>query len=418
MSNEPKASPETYFHCHDVGHTRRKFSLDRLKKDFLKKEFDELEHVGRNKIECFLGDTSLRSGTILTEDTTTDENPLVVRYPLSETSIEANLRFVNNRKEVCTIEHTTGSFNKLQIEAKARFETLDECTLSDIYFECKIDKKEMKIENAYHFNLLVKKFKRLDQDELSLDLKVLIRNRKSYSDWKLEEVLQDVYHYESGILESVSNNFNMEDLPQLSPPLNDEVLNKIVEQLNDKKFVFDKVHTNEATAREFISVILVNAVCFVKKNIDTTAMLMVEKQIVGSHGYGPLDYVIMIQKFFVLVTEAKPSDPLKGIGQALAQMDSMSEILGKRKFDQTDLEYESIETMPIIGIVTTGRSWIFIRHTHQARSRRLEVSSEFECKFTGNNIKDDIKVVFSYVVQLLQAQIRELEQRKSKRIRV
>ena len=74
----------------------------------------------------------------------------------------------------------------------------------------------MKIENAYHFNLLVKKFKRLDQDELSLDLKVLIRNRKSYSDWKLEEVLKDVYHYESGMLESVSNNFNMEDLPQLS----------------------------------------------------------------------------------------------------------------------------------------------------------------------------------------------------------
>jgi hypothetical protein len=70
-----------------------------------------------------------------------------------------NLRFVNNRKEACIIEHTTGSFNKLQIEAKAKFETLDDCTLSDIYFEYKIDKKEMKIENAYHFNLLVKKFK-------------------------------------------------------------------------------------------------------------------------------------------------------------------------------------------------------------------------------------------------------------------
>ena len=101
-------------------------------------------------------------------------------------------------------------------------------------------------------------------------------------------------------------------------------------------------------------------------------------------------------------------------------MSSYIQILGKRKIDQTDLEHESIETMPIIGIVTTGRTWIFIRHTHQAGSRRLEVSSEFGC-FTGNNMKDDIKnikVVFSYVVQLLQAQIKELEQRKSKRIRV
>ena len=99
-------------------------------------------------------------------------------------------------------------------------------------------------------------------------------------------------------------------------------------------------------------------------------------------------------------------------------MSSYIQILGKRKIDQTDLEHESTKTMPIIGIVTTGRSWIFIRHTHQAGSRRLEVSSEFECKFTGNNIKDDIKVVFSYVVQLLQAQIKELEQLKSKRTRV
>ena len=95
-------------------------------------------------------------------------------------------------------------------------------------------------------------------------------------------------------------------------------------------------------------------------------------------------------------------------------MSSYIQILGKRKIDQTDLEHEPIETMPIIGIVTTRRSWIFIRHTHQAGSRRLEVSSEFECNFS----KDDIKVVFSYVVQLLQAQIKELEQLKSKRTRV
>jgi hypothetical protein len=105
--------------------------------------------------------------------------------------------------------------------------------------------------------------------------------------------LKDVYHYESDMLELVSNNFNIEDLPQLSPLFNDEVLNKIIEQFNNKKFVFDKVNTNEATAREFISVILVN-IRYVKKYNDTAAMLMVKKQIVGSHRYGPLDYVIMI----------------------------------------------------------------------------------------------------------------------------
>ena len=104
-------------------------------------------------------------------------------------------------------------------------------------------------------------------------------------------------------------------------------MNKIVNQLNDKKFVFDKVNTNKATAREFISVILVNAVRYVKKNIDQTTMLMVKKPLVGSHGYGPLDYVIMIQRLFLLVTEAKPDDPNKGIAQNLVQIDTMSEVI-------------------------------------------------------------------------------------------
>lgn len=94
-------------------------------------------------------------------------------------------------------------------------------------------------------------------------------------------------------------------------------------------------------------------------------------------------------------------------------------MLGKRKIGQTDFEYEykSMETMPIIGIVTTGRSWIFIRHTLQGEYRRLEVSNEFECLFMGDERKSSISVVVSYVVRLLQEQIRELEQRKSKRVK-
>ena len=96
-------------------------------------------------------------------------------------------------------------------------------------------------------------------------------------------------------------------------------------------------------------------------------------------------------------------------------------MLGKRKFGQPDIEYESIKTMPIYGIVTNGKWWIFIRHTCQDgsnKSRKLEISKKIECKFTGNNVKDDIKVVVSYVVRLLQAQIRESEKLKSKCIRV
>ncbi|CAI2191437.1 5620_t:CDS:1, partial [Funneliformis geosporum] len=65
----------------------------------------------------------------------------------------------------------------------------------------------------------------------------------------------------------------------------------IIEQLKVKKSVFDNSNTNEATAQEFISVILVNTIYFFKKNIDNTAMLMVEKQLLEIDSYRPLDYL-------------------------------------------------------------------------------------------------------------------------------
>lgn len=43
----------------------------------------------------------------------------------------------------------------LQIETKTKFESLANCKLSDIYFE----HQKKKIEIAYHFKFLVKKFK-------------------------------------------------------------------------------------------------------------------------------------------------------------------------------------------------------------------------------------------------------------------
>ncbi|CAG8588009.1 17587_t:CDS:2, partial [Funneliformis caledonium] len=161
------------------------------------------------------------------------DTTIIVRYPLSRLSINVNLKFVNNRKEECMIKHTTGSFNMLQVEAKSKFESLADCKLNDIYFE----HQGKEIGNAYHFEHLVEKFKEEGKNELSLDLKVRIRNRKSFGDWKLEEVLKNIYNYKSSMLELVSDDFKLEDLHQLSPTLSDEELNTIVEQLKVKESV-------------------------------------------------------------------------------------------------------------------------------------------------------------------------------------
>ena len=69
-------------------YTSKKFNLDRFV-PILQERFPNLKDIRPTRIEFFNGDDRtepLKSGTILTEDTTTDENPLVVRYPLSETS--------------------------------------------------------------------------------------------------------------------------------------------------------------------------------------------------------------------------------------------------------------------------------------------------------------------------------------------
>ncbi|PKC02345.1 hypothetical protein RhiirA5_381034 [Rhizophagus irregularis] len=57
---------------------------------------------------------------------------------------------------------------------------------------------------------------------------------------------------------------------------------------------------------------------------------------------------------------------------------SDSSMLGKRELDQTDFEFE-IEKIPLIGIITTGGVWVFIRNTGQ----KIEISEEFECSYTG-----------------------------------
>ncbi|CAB4483155.1 hypothetical protein RhiirA1_465206 [Rhizophagus irregularis] len=103
-----------------------------------------------------------------------------------------------------------------------------------------------------------------------------------------------------------------------------------------------------------------------------------------------------------LSTEANSVE--EGIAQILVQL----RMLGKRELDQTDFEFE-IEKIPLIGIITTGGVWVFIRNTGQ----KIEISEEFECSYTGN--MEGIKIVSSYIVRLLQAQVTEINNQRLKR---
>ena len=56
-------------------------------------------------------------------------------------------------------------------------------------------------------------------------------------------------------------------------------------------------------------------------------MLMMERQLLGSHSYEPLDYIVMIQTFFLLITETKPNESRKGIAKNLVQIDSVYKVM-------------------------------------------------------------------------------------------
>ncbi|CAG8647348.1 10008_t:CDS:2 [Rhizophagus irregularis] len=381
MSNEPKASPEMYLKYCNIFFISSIVTMWVLLDDLrpVENEFsNELQGVRPTEIKFFNNNdrtTSLDCGMTLMNDNTSSKNPLVICYLLSDLSIDVKFRYIHKVVH-CQIPHSSGFFYLLKREAIAKFKNdLAEIETGDIYFE---DQNNQEIESAFHFNTLLNNIDQNGQNQYDLDLKIQIKKRKVYSDWKIGDVLREIYNYKIDVLKMVQVEFDMNSLPKSSPPLSTEVQDKIAEQLEDKKIVFKRVYANEATIREFILVVLVNTVKFVNIHNDPTTELLVEKQLEGRHGYGTLDFMVMIQKFFMLIMEANSVE--EGIAQILVQIRSASEVLGKRKLDQTDFEFE-IEKMPLIGIVTTGGVWVFICNTGQ----KIEIVSEkFECSYTGN----------------------------------
>src|SRR5204863_7728802 len=117
--------------------------------------------------------------------------------------------------------------------------------------------------DTFQMNAFVNKMRQNDRNELVIDyLKVQVMDQKPYSEWKLDEVLLNIYHRKTGYPEFEFEKFNLDNLPPLSPQLSNEELNEIVGQLKDRKLVFQDVNNYETTAHEFISVFLVNAVKF------------------------------------------------------------------------------------------------------------------------------------------------------------
>ena len=116
----------------------------------------------------------------------------------------------------------------------------------------------------------------------------------------------------------------------------------------------------EASVREYISTIL-TAAAGIAKQIKLSA----EREISGRKATGPLDYVMLYKKFYIVVAEAKKDQLKSGVVQNVAQMIASREtyLFNTQGRKRGYLEMAGqIAQVPSTGIVSTGEKWMLLRY--------------------------------------------------------
>ncbi|CAG8789501.1 28624_t:CDS:2, partial [Racocetra persica] len=271
-----------------------------------------------------------------------------------------------------------GAWDLLRKKAKELFEPL---STAEIIFVVTRNSNgqsnlEEKIKDEYLFMNLLTRTRPNESNERILDLKIQIKGKKAFGDWTLKKVGSEIYKNTFTSIDSILRKLSLEDFPELNLSFSDDEIAYFIKQLEDKAFAFNnKISTNEATVREYVSIFMTIAVKHIRKYKDSTTELNVEPELDGSR------------------------DMEKGIAQNLVQVYTAAEtLLRKRKREKVD------SLLPMMfGIVTMGHVWRFIRWTSTLQDPRAEITPEIVCNCIGNNYQE-AKNVVSHIARLLQAQ--------------
>ena len=131
------------------------------------------------------------------------------------------------------------------------------------------------------------------------------------------------------------------------------ILEHVLEDIAMKHKTYIHVTSaNEATRREFISSVLHGvASCY-----DGEVKVCPEYELSGSHGKGPIDWVIKIGNTIIVVTEAKREDINQGVGQNAIQLQASSQRNKKKRTFN-----EALREDVMYGIVLAGVEWVIIK---------------------------------------------------------
>lgn len=176
-----------------------------------------------------------------------------------------------------------------------------------------------------------------------------------------------------GLVEEINDLFQPDQT--ISDHLYDAEAARVYDEVMRRFRCYNMIQATEYTMREFISPVLIGALCLTSannavSNKDTEVQIVAEKIINGSSGIGPVDYVMSYKSYYIVVGEAKSHNIIDGVYQNLVQQYSALETIAnvkvggifgterKRKLNEFVGELEFLGTY---GIVSTGWKWVFTR---------------------------------------------------------
>ncbi|CAG8615064.1 5814_t:CDS:2 [Paraglomus occultum] len=340
-------------------------------------------------------DGPLRSDIQLQHLKTTAKAPLIVRYPLSNRTIIVNVKLANAQQQI-HVGHDTGAWENLIHETEQRYSTL-QLDNTKFYFVDQATKK-VTINSPFVFFDVAKRTKPKSEDEIVLDFIVRIEGKKAYGEWSIKDVLHELLQDQHKSINAIPKldidaTFGPYEVDQEQEKFLKENLGKIT-----KAFHY-VVSNNEATTRNYINPIIIEAVSAVQKS-HASVRLAVDEQFDGSKGYGRLDYVLFCEELAVVVTEAKMIDVQNRIAQNIAQLHTAVEESKKRKRSNGTPMCKAM-----YGIVTTANEWRFLNWDMRSSTPTVLLSKPYDCSFTNNT---GVSEVLSVIIRILQSQANDI----------
>ncbi|KAG9300144.1 hypothetical protein G9A89_010554 [Geosiphon pyriformis] len=196
---------------------------------------------------------------------------------------------------------------------------------------------------------------------------VSARSAYSYELRDLRDVLQNILYKSSWSSLSSAPRLNLDEFDKVE--VSDDALKLLIDELQKNADVFGKVTT--------VKHLQVN---------EPLLAFRAEDELNRSHGFGLVNYTVVLNDILICATEAKKMDFNKGAAQNIVQMHSAVESLSKRKQEDTHLEDSEEVPVMVYGIVSNVRNWLFLQWAGTENDLVLYVSKMQSCNFSNAEI--------------------------------